>query len=162
MVGLPQPLQRQPGNGLLDQPGALVALQQFLHLLLAVPVLPLDVALEDLVIVAQTHLPKAVHVVLQQLLLLGVGQHQQPLHRPLQQRRLRPAHRLPDSPARVLPEPLVVPVELHVSLLAGKRLLLVLPQLGNHALPQDCRLRSARQFRQTATLQVFEALHSGV
>ena len=159
VVGLAEGLEGEAGDGPLDQPRALLAQQQPLHLRRPVPVLPLDVPLEDVVVVAQTHLPVGVHVVLEQLLLLGVGHHQHPPHRPLQQRRVPAPRALTHLPARSRPELLVLPVELQVSLVPGQGLTLVLLQLRQHALPLDRRPHGLRQLRQAAALlQMLEAL----
>ena len=86
----------------------------------------LDVALEDGVVVAKAHLPVGVDVVLEDLLLLWVGQHLHCLLRTVQQRRVQEVVGPPPGQL-ALPLPLLLVALVEVQVPSVPR---VLPQVG--------------------------------
>lgn len=80
MICHPESLHRQLRNSLLHHLRPLITQQQSLHLRLPIPLLTLNVLLEDVVVVSQTHLPECIYVIFEQLLLLGVRDHKKALN----------------------------------------------------------------------------------
>ena len=119
-------LDRESGDGALDFLDALLALQEGSQLVLLEAVVALDVALEDGVVVAEAHLPVGVDVVLEDLLLLGVGQHLHCLLRTVQQRRMQEVVGPPPGQL-ALPLPLLLVALVEVQVPSVPR---VLPQIG--------------------------------